>query len=103
MQLWDEMARARVTFLMVTDSTTEMVLNTDFFCTLIAIQFVLSDEYTHLNAQQRQSLLHEGNGPKMINAYVEIILDNSDGRIFVSTYLNFVSYSVYFFLCIYLC
>lgn len=85
MQLWDEMARARVTFLMVSDSTAEMVLNTDFFCTVIAIQFVLSDEYAHLNAQQRQNLLHEGIGPRMIKAYVEIILDNSDGRIFVST------------------
>jgi len=46
---------------------------------------VLSDEYAHLNAQQRQNLLHEGFGPKMIKAYVEIILDNSDDRILVST------------------
>ncbi|VDD75697.1 unnamed protein product [Mesocestoides corti] len=46
-----------------------------------AIQFVLSDEYSHLNNQERQNLLHEGTGPRVISAYVEIIFDNSDGRI----------------------
>ncbi|XP_018019666.1 structural maintenance of chromosomes protein 3 isoform X1 [Hyalella azteca] len=46
-----------------------------------AIQFVLSDEFSHLRAEQRQALLHEGTGPRVITAFVEIIFDNSDGRI----------------------
>ncbi|XP_066150088.1 structural maintenance of chromosomes protein 3 [Euwallacea fornicatus] len=46
-----------------------------------AIQFVLSDEYSHLKPEQRQSLLHEGTGPRIVNAYVEIIFDNSDARV----------------------
>lgn len=46
-----------------------------------AIQFVLSDEFSHLRAEQRQALLHEGTGPRVISAFVEIIFDNSDGRI----------------------
>ncbi|OON23261.1 RecF/RecN/SMC protein [Opisthorchis viverrini] len=47
----------------------------------MAIQFVLSDEYSHLGNQERQNLLHEGTGPRVISAYVEIIFDNSDMRI----------------------
>ncbi|TMS36231.1 hypothetical protein L596_003446 [Steinernema carpocapsae] len=47
----------------------------------LAIQFVLSDEYAHLKADARQSLLHEGTGPKVTTARVEIIFDNSDRRI----------------------
>ncbi|XP_059093382.1 structural maintenance of chromosomes protein 3-like [Tigriopus californicus] len=46
-----------------------------------AIQFVLSDEYSHLRPEQRQALLHEGTGPRVISAYVEIIFDNSDNRL----------------------
>ncbi|KAL7632507.1 UNVERIFIED_CONTAM: hypothetical protein RMT77_017170 [Armadillidium vulgare] len=46
-----------------------------------AIQFVLSDEFSHLRAEQRQALLHEGTGPRVISAFVEIIFDNADGRI----------------------
>ena len=46
-----------------------------------AIQFVLSDEYSHLRPEQRQALLHEGTGPKVMSAFVEIIFDNSDGRL----------------------
>jgi structural maintenance of chromosome 3 (chondroitin sulfate proteoglycan 6) len=45
---------------------------------------VLSDEYSHLRTEQRQALLHEGTGPRVISAYVEIIFDNSDGRLPVS-------------------
>ena len=48
---------------------------------LDAVQFVLSDEYSHLRPEQRQALLHEGTGPRVISAYVEIIFDNSDGRL----------------------
>ncbi|KAL3222361.1 hypothetical protein MRX96_028458 [Rhipicephalus microplus] len=31
--------------------------------------------------EQRQALLHEGTGPRVLNAYVEIIFDNSDNRL----------------------
>ncbi|KAH8018335.1 hypothetical protein HPB51_003056 [Rhipicephalus microplus] len=48
---------------------------------LDAIQFVLSDEFSHLRPEQRQALLHEGTGPRVLNAYVEIIFDNSDNRL----------------------
>uniref|UniRef100_A0A6G4ZX25 Structural maintenance of chromosomes protein 3 n=1 Tax=Rhipicephalus microplus TaxID=6941 RepID=A0A6G4ZX25_RHIMP len=48
---------------------------------LYAIQFVLSDEFSHLRPEQRQALLHEGTGPRVLNAYVEIIFDNSDNRL----------------------
>ena len=34
-----------------------------------------------MRPEQRQQLLHEGSGPKVVNAYVEIIFDNSDNRI----------------------
>ncbi|XP_022912891.1 structural maintenance of chromosomes protein 3 [Onthophagus taurus] len=46
-----------------------------------AIQFVLSDEFSHLRPEQRQTLLHEGTGTRIITAYVEIIFDNSDNRV----------------------
>jgi structural maintenance of chromosome 3 (chondroitin sulfate proteoglycan 6) len=41
----------------------------------------LSDEYTNLKEEDRIGLLHEGSGPKVMNAFVEIIFDNSDGRL----------------------
>lgn len=42
---------------------------------------MLSDEYSHLRPEQRQGLLHEGTGPRVVSAYVEIIFDNSDARV----------------------
>ncbi|KAK9248567.1 RecF/RecN/SMC [Lipomyces tetrasporus] len=45
-----------------------------------AIRFVLSDAYTHMSREERQSLLHEGSGTAVMSAYVEIIFDNSDNR-----------------------
>lgn len=33
-----------------------------------AIQFVLSDEFSHLRPEQRLALLHEGTGPRVISA-----------------------------------
>ncbi|ODM99910.1 Structural maintenance of chromosomes protein 3 [Orchesella cincta] len=45
-----------------------------------AIQFVLSDEFSHLRPEQRQALLHEGTGPRVLTGFVEIIFDNADGR-----------------------
>jgi len=47
----------------------------------LAIQFVLSDEFSHMRQEERQQLLHEGTGPRVVSAYVEIIFDNSDNRI----------------------
>ena len=54
------------------------------YLSLLAIQFVLSDDFSHLREEQRQALLHEGTGPRVISAFVEIIFDNSDNRIPVS-------------------
>lgn len=54
-----------------------------------AIQFVLSDEYSHLRPEQRQGLLHEGTGPRVVSAYVEIIFDNSDARVPVRFFVYF--------------
>jgi len=45
---------------------------------------VLSDEFSHMREEQRQALLHEGTGQRVISAFVEIIFDNSDNRIPVS-------------------
>ncbi|KAK0396599.1 hypothetical protein QR680_001781 [Steinernema hermaphroditum] len=47
----------------------------------LAIQFVLSEEFAHLKADARQALLHEGVGPRITTARVEIVFDNSDRRI----------------------
>lgn len=44
-----------------------------------AIRFVLSDAYTHMTREERQSLIHEGSGTVM-SAYVEIVFDNEDRR-----------------------
>ncbi|KAL0476479.1 sudA, partial [Acrasis kona] len=46
-----------------------------------AIIFVLSEKYSKLKAEERQALLHEGVGKAVMNAFVEIIFDNSDGRL----------------------
>lgn len=46
-----------------------------------AIRFVLSDEHTSLNRQERHALLHEGSSATAtFSAYVEIVFDNSDNR-----------------------
>ncbi|VDK56467.1 unnamed protein product [Cylicostephanus goldi] len=46
-----------------------------------AIQFVLSDEFSSLRSEQRMGVLHEGTGPRINTARVEIVFDNSDRRI----------------------
>ncbi|CAF3493954.1 unnamed protein product [Rotaria socialis] len=48
-----------------------------------AIQFVLSDEFSNLSAEGRYNLMHEGINSRALNAYVEIIFDNSDSRIMI--------------------
>jgi structural maintenance of chromosome 3 (chondroitin sulfate proteoglycan 6) len=45
-----------------------------------AIQFVLSDRYSTLRAEDRQKLLHQGAGREIMLASVEIIFDNSQNR-----------------------
>ncbi|KAJ1353122.1 Structural maintenance of chromosomes protein 3 [Parelaphostrongylus tenuis] len=46
-----------------------------------AIQFVLSDDFSNLRSEQRMGLLHEGTGPRISTARVEIVFDNTDRRI----------------------
>ncbi|VVT47165.1 uncharacterized protein SAPINGB_P001575 [Magnusiomyces paraingens] len=50
-----------------------------------AIRFVLSDAYTKLSREERQSLLHEGSGTAVMSAFVEICFDNSDRRLPISS------------------
>eukprot|EP01041_Mallomonas_annulata_P001154 gene1154-2235_t len=51
-----------------------------------AIQFVLlSPKFANLRQEDRQYLLHEGAGSSVMAAYVEIIFDNSDGRLSVES------------------
>jgi structural maintenance of chromosome 3 (chondroitin sulfate proteoglycan 6) len=45
-----------------------------------AIRFVLGDAYQNMTREERQSLLHEGQGHSTISAFVEIIFDNTDNR-----------------------
>ncbi|KAI0633424.1 structural maintenance of chromosome protein 3 [Trametes polyzona] len=46
-----------------------------------AIRFVLSDAYTSMTREERQSLLHEGvSTAQTLSAFVEIVFDNSDNR-----------------------
>lgn len=45
-----------------------------------AIRFVLSDAYTNMSREERQSLIHESS-VNIMSAFVEIIFDNTDRRI----------------------
>lgn len=47
---------------------------------LSAIEFVLSSEFSNLRSEQRSALLHEGAGPRPVNAFVEIVFNNADRR-----------------------
>ena len=42
---------------------------------------MLSDEFSHMSPEERQQLLHEGTGARVVSAFVEIIFDNSDHRL----------------------
>jgi len=44
---------------------------------------LLGTRFANLRAEDRQHLLHEGAGSRVMAAYVEIIFDNSDGRLSV--------------------
>jgi structural maintenance of chromosome 3 (chondroitin sulfate proteoglycan 6) len=47
-----------------------------------AIQFVLlNQKFYNLPQQDRQNVLHEGAGAHVMSAFVEIVFDNSDGRL----------------------
>lgn len=46
-----------------------------------AIMFVLSDKFSNIRQEEKQRLIHEGASEPIENACVEIILDNSDGRL----------------------
>uniref|UniRef100_A0A0D9VBW3 SMC hinge domain-containing protein n=1 Tax=Leersia perrieri TaxID=77586 RepID=A0A0D9VBW3_9ORYZ len=46
-----------------------------------AIRFVLNDMFQNLHNEDRAVLLHEGDGPSVFSAFVEIVFDNSDYRI----------------------
>ncbi|XP_054166872.1 structural maintenance of chromosomes protein 3-like [Oppia nitens] len=48
---------------------------------LNAIQFVLSDEFKGLAANQRQQLINESHKQRLLMAFVEIVVDNTDRRI----------------------
>lgn len=51
-----------------------------------AIRFgLLTNRFANLRQEERQSLLHEGSGKHVMSAYVEIVFDNSDGRLPVDT------------------
>eukprot|EP00948_MAST-09A_sp_MAST-9A-sp1_P001236 g1236.t1 len=45
-----------------------------------AIRFVLFDKYVNLRQEERQRLLHEGAGTTVVNAFVEVVFDNTAGR-----------------------
>jgi structural maintenance of chromosome 3 (chondroitin sulfate proteoglycan 6) len=49
-----------------------------------AIQFVLAtSRFSTLRHEERQQLLHEGAGANVMAAFVEVVFDNSDGRMAV--------------------
>jgi structural maintenance of chromosome 3 (chondroitin sulfate proteoglycan 6) len=51
-----------------------------------AIQFVLvAPRFANLRQEDRQLLLHEGAGSSVMSAYVEIVFDNTDGRLSVDS------------------
>uniref|UniRef100_A0A7S4I268 Structural maintenance of chromosomes protein n=1 Tax=Odontella aurita TaxID=265563 RepID=A0A7S4I268_9STRA len=46
-----------------------------------AVQFaLLSPKFYSLRTEERQALLHEGSGQAAVNAFVEVVFDNSDNR-----------------------
>ncbi|CUF99922.1 unnamed protein product [Bodo saltans] len=48
-----------------------------------AIQFVLSEKFANLSAAERKDLFHAGAGRPLLAVFVEIVFDNSDGRIVI--------------------
>ena len=51
-----------------------------------AVQFaLLAPKLAHLRQEERQALLHEGSGSTAVNAFCEIVFDNSSGRLSVDS------------------
>lgn len=48
-----------------------------------AVQFVLSEKFVTLRATERKDLFHCGAGRPALSAFVEIVFDNSDGRLVI--------------------
>ncbi|RNF23624.1 putative adaptor complex protein (AP) 3 delta subunit 1 [Trypanosoma conorhini] len=48
-----------------------------------AVQFVLSEKYSTLTTAERKELFHVGSGRPALSIFVEIIFDNSDGRLVI--------------------
>ncbi|CCW68544.1 unnamed protein product [Phytomonas sp. Hart1] len=48
-----------------------------------AVQFVLSEKFFNLSAVERKELFHVGSGRPSLSIFVEIVFDNSDGRIVI--------------------
>lgn len=70
-----EMGLAKVTSSLVCYSS---LVKGRFLIILIAIRFVLSDAYTSMTREERESLLHEGlSTSNTLSAFVEIVFDNS--------------------------
>jgi structural maintenance of chromosome 3 (chondroitin sulfate proteoglycan 6) len=61
-----------------------LVLFCKYFSFFAAIQFVLSDDFSHLKKDMRQNVLFYGSGHRVVVASVEIIFDNTDKQLPVS-------------------
>ncbi|KAK7201824.1 adaptor complex protein (AP) 3 delta subunit 1 [Novymonas esmeraldas] len=48
-----------------------------------AIQFVLNEKFANLRAADRKELFHVGSGRPALSIFVEIVFDNSDGRLVI--------------------
>ncbi|CCD13990.1 unnamed protein product, partial [Trypanosoma congolense IL3000] len=48
-----------------------------------AIQFVLCEKFSNLSAAERKDLFHVGSGRPVLAVYVEVVFDNSDGRLVI--------------------
>lgn len=48
-----------------------------------AIQFVLNERFVNLRAAERKELFHVGSGRPALSIFVEIVFDNSDGRLVI--------------------
>ncbi|GET86130.1 structural maintenance of chromosome 3 protein, putative [Leishmania tarentolae] len=48
-----------------------------------AIQFVLNERFANLRAAERKELFHVGSGRPALSIFVEIVFDNSDGRLVI--------------------
>ena len=79
------MAQERATFFMVSlyivYKCRLFIIIIIILLTFVAIQFVLSDQFSNLSPAERQGLIHESSGQRQPTAFVEIIFDNEDFRI----------------------